>query len=236
MEFIKLHPAAKDISGQRYGRLLALGPSHVKKFPSGANHVQWLCRCDCGAEKVISIAKLTTGNTRSCGCLQQESRLACIGTPTHGRHGTPEYEAWHSMLQRCQNPAAQNYRQYGGRGIGVFEEWQDFDAFFRYVGLRPSQHHSLDRYPDNDGNYEPGNVRWATGSEQQRNRRNNYLVTAFGRTEPLVCFVENERHFNLARSRIARGWDAERAISEPRGLCGPKGKPWPASSFWRPRG
>lgn len=232
MDFINLHRAAKDISGNRYGRLVALGPVFVKKFASGANHVHWLCLCDCGNEKVISIAKLSTGNTRSCSCLQRETQAASGGISTHGMHRAPEYEVWHSMHQRCRNPNAKNYKSYGGRGIVVCERWSTFEAFFADMGTRPSSDHSIDRYPDNDGNYEPSNCRWATPSEQQRNMRTNRIVSAFGRTEPLVAFCRDEAHYNLALNRINRGWDTERALSQAAARNGPVPKVRTKSGFW----
>lgn len=94
------------------------------------------------------------------------------GSFKHGAIGTPEYDIWRSMNQRCANPNVRNYDNYGGRGIRVCDRWRhDFTAFLADVGYRPSKHHSLDRYPDKNGNYEPGNVRWALPDEQAKNRR-----------------------------------------------------------------
>ena len=97
---------------------------------------------------------------------------------------TPEYRAWVAMIQRCYNPANKNYDRYGGRGISVCREWLDCStAFLRNMGKRPSKGHSLDRFPNNDGNYEPGNVRWATRSEQQENSSQyKHAITFCGRT------------------------------------------------------
>jgi len=217
MKYIRLHQAAKDISGLRYGRLVALGPVDVIKYPSGANHVQWLCRCDCGNEKIISIAKLTPNNTRSCGCLQKECYGRNKGGLKHGMHKTPEYNAWRSMLKRCNLETTPHFYLYGGRGITVCERWLKFENFLADMGLRPSQKHSLDRFPNNtDGNYEPDNCRWATASEQQRNRRNNLIVTALGRTGPLVSFFEefgpNSRQYEKARMMIKSGKSHEESI------------------------
>lgn len=91
------------------------------------------------------------------------------------------------MIRRCENPNQADYPRYGGRGISVWPEWRtDFTAFFLHLGPLPSPKHTLDRFPDQNGNYEPGNVRWATQTEQQNNRRNNRMVTAFGRTMTLA--------------------------------------------------
>src|SRR5262245_10496757 len=90
---------------------------------------------------------------------------------THGMANSPEYQAWNSAKQRCTNPNDGSYSRYGGRGIRMCDEWvNSFEAFYNYIGPRPSSNHSLDRYPNNDGNYEPGNCRWATKSEQAKNR------------------------------------------------------------------
>lgn len=95
---------------------------------------------------------------------------------------TPEYRAWYNMIERCYSEGYKKYHRYGGRGITVCAQWQtDFQAFMDHVGLRPSAKHSLDRHPDNEGNYEPGNVRWATPKEQQRNRSDNRIVAYLGR-------------------------------------------------------
>lgn len=90
----------------------------------------------------------------------------------HGMHATPEYRAWEGLIQRTTNPRHRSWKNYGGRGITVCQSWRDsFEAFFKEIGSRPGPEHSLDRYPDNDGNYEPGNVRWATRAEQEQNKR-----------------------------------------------------------------
>ena len=103
-------------------------------------------------------------------------------TRRHGMCLTPEYHAWRSMISRCENPKHPEYKNYGERGISVCEEWRaSFERFFSYVGSRPSTAHSLDRFPNNDGNYEPGNVRWALSSEQNRNRRDNHWIEFRGR-------------------------------------------------------
>jgi hypothetical protein len=146
-------PAFKNIAGLRFGRLVALEPQ------GRANgRVIWRCLCDCGSETIVKGSLLTSGETRSCGCLCRELRVA---RRTHGQSRptpTPTYRAWTAMLTRCHNPKAQNYARYGGRGIAVCGRWLSFQKFFEDMGARPSGC-DLHRI-DNDKGYEPGNCVW----------------------------------------------------------------------------
>lgn len=143
-----------DLSGQRFGELEVLVRAASRK---GGTY--WLCRCDCGVEKEIWAGNLRSGSRKSCGCSRTK----------HGMWTTPEYRAWQSMLNRCRNPNNQKqWKNYGGRGIEV--KFTSFEEFFAEVGKRPSPKHSIDRI-NNDGHYEPGNVRWATKKQQTQNRR-----------------------------------------------------------------
>lgn len=159
-----------DLAGRQFGRLRAMKPSPVRY----RRNVRWVCRCDCGVEVIVTQGSLQNGHTKSCGCLRLE-RAEAINT-IHGanREGarSPEYQAWANMKQRCENRKHPNYKQYGGRGITVCIKWsKDFSAFLADVGNRPSPQHSLDRFPNNDGDYAPGNVRWATTRQQHDNQR-----------------------------------------------------------------
>lgn len=155
--------------GKRYNRLLVTSGPTKKLHPSGDLSLYWKCVCDCGVEKKISGKALASGLTKSCGCLNSErSRERHL---VHGMAGTSEYRTWQHMLYRCHNNKAKEYQNYGGRGISVCGQWRrSFEAFFDHVGLKPRPDLSIDRI-DNDGDYEPGNVRWATSKQQNENRR-----------------------------------------------------------------
>lgn len=151
-------PAFIDLTGQRFSLLLV-----VKRADNGRRgETYWQCKCDCGAVRNVRASHLRCGKTRSCGCVTKSR--------THGMYASPEYTAWHQMRQRCLNTRHAAYAGYGGRGITVCSEWSSFENFFVDLGPRPSDKHSLDRV-NNNGNYEPSNCRWATHSQQMRNRR-----------------------------------------------------------------
>lgn len=169
-------------NGTVFGRLTIL--SFVRSGGANKSRV-YLCRCICGTELEVSRRSLRAG-TRSCGCLQRDvtaemGRIKTSGNHTHGfasskRH--PLYSVWSAMRQRCNNPKNRSYRHYGGRGIRVCDQWNSSDGFvvfLRDMGERPAGT-SLDRI-DNDGNYEPGNCRWATAKEQGVNRRRAVALT-----------------------------------------------------------
>jgi hypothetical protein len=130
---------------------------------------------------------------------------------------TPEYYIWCGLKQRCLNPRNKDYHKYGGRGIMVFPAWiHDFDAFLSNVGQRPGPAYSLDRYPNPNGHYEPGNVRWATYSQQNRNTRVNRLAMFDGRSQCLMAWAEDLGiGYRVLRMRIERGWSIERAFTTP---------------------
>lgn len=181
----------KDISGQKFGRLTVIERSGTAKN----GHVLWHCRCSCGNEIIAHGCDLKSSHTQSCGCLRDEVRKEV--KTTHGMSLSPEYRTWSHILSRCENPKVPNYNLYGGRGIRVCSEWHTFENFYRDMGHRPSKSHSIDRI-DTNGNYEPGNCRWATGSEQANNRRSNVKLQLLD-TEGTLAGISREMEINYSR-------------------------------------
>lgn len=160
---------AVEMGGQRFGRLVVL----ARDGCDASGSARWLCECDCGTTKLIAGTSLRHGGTVSCGCYSRESVSKRMRI--HGATSTAEYTTWKEMRSRCRYRGHRAWSLYGGRGIKVCERWRrSFANFLADMGLRPPGM-SIDRI-DSNGNYEPGNCRWATKLEQAHNRRGNVLT------------------------------------------------------------
>ena len=198
-----------DLIGRSFGRwtILALGSliGTRRKF---------LCRCECGTVKEVAAQDLRNGRSVSCGCYSREAvaKRATI----HGMSHHPMYKVWVDMKRRCYNSNDPEFVNYGERGIIVCPEWiQSFPAFYNDMGERPFHGATLDRI-NNDGNYEPGNCRWVTNKENNRNKRKHRMITYNGNT---LCSAEWAEiggvEPRLFRARLNKGWSMERAMEPP---------------------
>lgn len=213
VHYITLYKNAIDMTGQKYGRLTVLGPVGRNK----QSYILWLCRCDCGNMSTLKGGDLRFGNTRSCGCFKIEK--AILLNTIHGMTDTPLRKIWSDIIKRCTNPNARNYKNYGGRGISIYDGWRhDFQAFHDYVTQLPhcgEKGYSIDRV-DNDGDYTPGNVRFATRHEQSHNSRRSTLITHNGET---MCIADWARSVgmkpSMLSSRLRRNMSIKDALSTP---------------------
>lgn len=206
---VLMHPRFIDLTGQVFGRVTVI--SYVGR--SANRNSLWQCRCACGHAWTVNAQCLRSGDTKSCGCLQREkARAAGDRTRTHSMSRTSTYVVWRGMLARCGNRQNKNFPGYGGRGIKVCDRWHSFENFLADMGPRPEKM-TIERQ-NNDGNYEPGNCKWATVKEQNRNKRTTRMLTLNGKTQCLADWAkELRRPEPTLWSRLARGWPIERALS-----------------------
>lgn len=196
-----------DLTGNKFGLLTVVSFSHREK-----SKAYWQCRCECGNETVVQGHNLSSGHTSSCGCMRRESNDAII---THGKSKTRAHAAWRRMRQRCLNPNDAQYPNYGGRGISICREWENFEVFYMDMG-DPPVGKSLDRI-DVNGNYEPINCRWADDFTQGNNRRCVHRITKDGKT---MTISEWAKELGLSRYTIVRrieyGWPMDRVLDPSR--------------------
>lgn len=194
-------PRKLNLTGHRYGKLIVVGEGAPQR--ASRKHVMWRCRCDCGNTTETRASRLRSGHTTSCGCAVTKQN----GLSTHPLYGT-----WVQMRHRCSNPEHESYKCYGGRGIKVCARWRSFENFLADMGPRPSTKHQIDR-KNNNGNYEPGNCRWALPIAQCRNTRTNRKITVLGQETVLSAAAER---FNVpywtVHKRLRLGWTEEQAL------------------------
>ena len=207
----------ENLIGRTFGRLTVIADAERRKLPCGQFQTMFLCRCICGNENPVSAHCLKKGSTISCGCYKYE--VDKLRKLTHGssRRGTrsPTYSTWAAMKNRCTNSRDYAYRNYGARGICVCDKWADsFIEFLADMGEKPSGC-SLDRI-DVNGNYEPGNCRWATAREQGNNKRNNRILEYRGER---LTMSQLSKRTGISRGvisdRIRLGWPIELAAEYP---------------------
>jgi len=195
---------AANLIGETFGRLTVVS----RETSTSAGKARWRCQCECGGETIVGTHTLRSGASRSCGCLQTQI-IRDLRTKHGGSAGgerTKEYRAWLQVRRRCLSPNSAAFKNYGAKGISIDPEWAaNFDAFLAHIGQAPSDKHTVDRI-DNARGYEPGNVRWATSSAQNRNKRKNIYVRLNGVQMLLVEACEQTgTDYYTAYSRLRRG-------------------------------
>ena len=205
-----------DLTGMRFNRW-----SVVRRVEnSKAGQTRWLCKCDCGTGGVVQAAALKTGHSKSCGCLIVETTIKRSTKHGHATNGISNtYKTWAGMMSRCSDANNDRFFDYGGRGISVHARWHKFEGFLADMGEKPKGS-SIDRINVN-GNYEPGNCRWATHTQQARNKRNNRLVTALGQTMCVADWAERTGlRSNTIIDRLKAGWSDHDAVTKPVDIIG----------------
>ena len=200
-------------AGSKWGRWTVLEDTPSRRYYR-------LCRCHCGTEREVVLSALLSGRSASCGCASgKKQRTSRRQFANHGGTNTPTWRSWISMVQRCTQEGEPQFSDYGGRGITICDRWLHgdgtrggFECFLADMGERP-QGHSLDRFPDVNGNYEPGNCRWASRTQQSRNRRDTLFLTHAGETRPLVEWAERQGlPMSRVHGRLHNGWSKAQAV------------------------
>lgn len=196
-------PSFVDLSGHRFGRLLVVSVISKASKTSGKRiDTVWLCRCDCGKEHHVQRGNLKNGSVQSCGCFRN----------TQGGHSNkhPQWARWHHMIARCTKPSSKDYENYGGRGIIVCSRWRSFPLFLEDMGGTFFEGATLERN-NNDGDYEPGNVRWATPQEQLWNQRKTVFIdTPWGKMSRGEAAKRAGVPIGRFISRVNNGWPMDR--------------------------
>lgn len=199
-----------DLTGQRFGRFTVVRPVEKRN-----GLTMWLCRCDCGKEKEIRTTHLRNGRSKSCCCYAEETLRNRSDFYPKELRVKRLYRIWHNMTERCNNKNNAGFKNYGGRGITVCSEWNNYETFARWAlnnGYKDNL--TIDRI-DNDSGYSPNNCRWATMEDQVRNRRNNRYETINGTTKTVAEWAREYRvNAKTVTERLDRGLDIKSALSK----------------------
>lgn len=206
----------KNLTGQRFGKLVVISEAEPYYPPnSNKRHRRWLCQCDCGKTSIAFQGGLLNGETKSCSCLRRENvgRKKNIHPCSHRLHSI-----WSGIKDRCFNPNSPEYKNYGGRGITMCDEWSNnidgYDNFYEWAVRHGYEENlTIDRI-DVNGIYEPSNCRWATFKEQQNNRTDNVYVIFNDKKQTIAQWAEELKiNENTIRARLRHGWTIEEAFS-----------------------
>ena len=210
---------SESMVGKKYGRLTILRYVGAKMTTGGHFMFYVEASCECGSVHYYNVAPIRIGTSSACGCLQAEltRKRATIHGNKSNKKSTRAYRAWRACIDRCCYPSHIGYRRYGGRGIKVCDRWRhSFEAFIEDMGSPPTGKHTLDRFPNVDGDYEPDNCRWATQKEQCNNFSRNKFIEIDGVKYTLSqaqdAFGISSR---LLASRLMRGWSDFDAFNKP---------------------
>jgi hypothetical protein len=209
-EMLDSRPQIKDLTEMRFGKLIAR-----TAFRGRRGCIWWNCDCDCGNTRKSSGTMLREDRCTHCGC-EKSKNISKINR-THGLSKFPEFHSWWQMINRCENKNNLHYNRYGGRGIKVCDRWKGVNGLANFIidmGARPPGH-TIERI-DNNGDYEPGNCRWATMREQSRNRSSNHIITIGTESKPVVDWCAQ---YTIAvgtfNARVKNGMDPLQALTKP---------------------
>ena len=205
--------ATLDLAGQKYGRLTVL--KRVEN--TNAGKTKWLCQCDCGKMTKVVGSNLKNGMTKSCGCLSVDMLIE--RSTKHGLDNSRICIIWRNMKSRCHNSKNKQFKNYGGRGIYICDEWLGENALKNFADWSFENGYSekltIDRIDNNKG-YSPDNCRWVDCSVQANNKRNNILITNNGKTQTLVQWCKELKiSRSMVRNRIERGWEKDMLLIPP---------------------
>ena len=203
-----------DLTGKRFGKLVVISYHHSN------NATYWLCQCDCGNTTIVKTGSLNYGSTRSCGCGSIEQARENLRNHAQRGHGFANkeklYSVWKGMRERCNNPNNKRYKNYGGRGIKICPDWNDYTAFRKWaIENGYSENLTIERIDINKG-YCPENCRWATWKEQAQNTTRTRFLTYNGKTQSMSMWAkELGLSYGVINHRVQRGWSIERIANIP---------------------